>query len=185
MLIVSFRQSQKIWNRNKNRTIFREKKTRATIPGLFARTLVSCWKSAHATGAVREPREVTIHVRYPLGRALFSYLFFASFFSHKIEISYENGPQNTPKVDTFGSCFQKMRENRKVRFDCTGAYGLYMSPHRGAPKATQNYTKNKLIAETFSFQEKSENVQKTTPERSPNRWLYIVLTSLWRPLGQH
>ena len=24
-----------------------------------------------------------------------------------------------------------------------------------------------------------------TPKRSPNGWLYIVLTSLWRPLGHH
>ena len=105
------------------------------------------------------------------------------FCSHKIEIFNENCPQNTPKVDTFGSCFQKMKENRKVRFDCTGAYGLHMSPHRGAPRATQNYTKKQTDHRNLFFLgKKSENIQKVTPKRSPNAWAYIVLTSLWRPL---
>ena len=123
-----------------------------------------------------------IDPRDPLGRALFSYLFFGSFFSYKIKISYGNGPQNGPKVDTFGSCFQKMTENREVRFDCTGVYGLHMNPHRGPPRATQNYTKKQTDSRNFFFFEKSKNIQKVTPKRSPNAWAYIVLTSLWRPL---
>ena len=172
------------WKQNK--TDFRDKKqARATIPWICARTVVSCWKSAHARGAVREPRESIIVCRDLLGRALFSYLFLASFFSTKIEIYNENGPQNGPKVDTFGICFQKTKENRKVRFDCTGAYGLHMSPHRGKPRATQNYTKKQTDSRNFLFFEKSENIQKVTPKRSPNGWLYFSLTSLWRPLGHH
>ena len=46
-----------------------------------------------------------------------------------------------PKGDSFGSCFQKKIENRKVRFDCTGAYGLHVNPRPGTPKATQNPSK--------------------------------------------
>ena len=148
-----------------NGTISRKKKkVRATIPGICARTVVSCWEIAHARGAVREPRESLIDTRDPLERALFSYLFPASFFSHKVVISNENGLQNGPKVDTFGSCLQKMRENKKVGFDCTGEYGLHMHPHREPPRATQNYTKKKLIPETFFFSEKSEIYKKWHPK---------------------
>ena len=43
-----------------------------------------------------------------------------------------------PRLDSFGSCFQKKKENRKVRFDYTGAYGLNVNPRPGTPKATQN-----------------------------------------------
>ena len=48
-------------------------------------------------------------------------------------------PKMDPRVDSFGNCFQKKKENQKVRFDCTGAYGLHVSSRREAPKATQNY----------------------------------------------
>ena len=44
-----------------------------------------------------------------------------------------------PKVDSFGRCFLKKKGIRKVCFDCTGAYGLHVSPRHGAPKVTQNY----------------------------------------------
>ena len=143
-------------------------RVRAAIPGLFARTLVSCSKSAHARGAVREPRESIIVCRDPLGRALFAYLFSASFFSHKIEIVNENCPQNGPRVDAFGICFQNMKENRKVRFDYTGTYGLHMSPHRGAPRATQNYTKKQTDSRNPFFLGKIKKIQKNTPKRFPN-----------------
>ncbi len=121
---------QKKWNWNKMKQISKTNRVRATIPGICARTVVSCWKSAHARGAVREPRESIIVCRDLIGRAIFlAYLFLVSFFSHRIEISYENDPQNTPKV---GTC----------------AYGLHRRAHRG-PRSTQNYIKNKLIPETI------------------------------------
>ena len=84
-----------------------------------------------------------------------------------MEISNENEPQNEPKVNTFGSRFQKMREDRKVRFDYTGAYGLQMSPHRGTPRATQNYIKKQLFQKPF-FPRNNWKLTKMNPERSPN-----------------
>jgi hypothetical protein len=74
-----------------------------------------------------------------------------------MEISNENEPQNEPKVNTFGSRFQKMREDRKVRFDYTGAYGLQMSPHRGTPRATQNYIKKQKDSRNLFFYGKTTN----------------------------
>ena len=60
---------------------------------------------------------------------------------HKIKIFNENCPEMDPRVDSFGNCFQNKKENRKVCFDSTGAYGLHVSPRCGAPKAPQKYTK--------------------------------------------
>ena len=179
LLFPFFRISfQKIWNGNKMKQISEKKKrVRATIPGICARTVVSCWKSAHARGAVREPRESIIDPRDPLGRALFWYLFFASFVSHKIEISYENGPQNGSKVITFGSCFQKMKENRKMRFDCTGVYGLHMSPHRGAPRATQNYTKKQTDSRNPFFLGKIRKYTKNDPQKV-SKWVRVFLANV-------
>ncbi len=103
--------------------------------------------------------------------------FFGILFSHKIEIVNENCPQNKPKVDTFGSCFQKMKENRKVRFDCTGAYGLHMSPHRGAPRATQNYTKKPTDSRNLFFLTKNDT-QKVS------KWVSLFRANVpWAPLG--
>ena len=96
---------------------FRQKKrARATIPGTCARTLVSCLRSAHARGAVREPREVIIDDCYRLGRALFSYLFSASLFSHKIVIFNENGLQNGPQIGLFWELFSEKERKQKSAF---------------------------------------------------------------------
>jgi len=121
----------------------------------------------------------------PLGWALFAYLFLVSFFSHKIEIFYENGPQNTPKVDTLGSCFQKMKENRKVRFDCTGAYGLHMSPHRGTPKATQNYTKKPIDSRNLFFLGKIRKCTKIDHQKVSKSVTLFLANVPWAPLGHH
>ena len=55
------------------------------------------------------------------------------------------------KGESFGSSFQKKKENRKVRFDCTGAYGLHMSPSRGAPGATQKSRKKVAPPQNLFF----------------------------------
>ena len=136
------------WKRNE--TAFPTKKTSSSNNS--CNSCSNCCfflKKRACEGAVREPRESIIDVRDPLGRALFSYLFSASIFSHKIEIFNENC--------TFGNCFQKMRENRKVRFDCTGAYGLHLSPHRGVPRATQNYIKKQKDSRNLFFYGKTTN----------------------------
>ena len=108
--------------------------------------------------------------------------FWHLFFSHKIEISYENGPQNKPKVDICGSCFQKMRENRKVRFDCTGAYGLHLSPHRGVPRATQNYIKKQTDSRNLFFLRKIRKYAKSDT-RKVSKWVSLFLANVpWAPL---
>jgi hypothetical protein len=105
------------------------------------------------------------------------------FCSHKIEIFNENCPQNTPKVDTFGSCFQKMKENRKVRFDCTGAYGLHMSPHRGAPRATQNYTKKQTDSRNPFFLGKIRKYTKSDTQKI-SKWVRVFRANVpLAPLG--
>jgi len=53
-----------------------------------------------------------------------------------------------PIFDSFGSCFRKKKENRKVRFDYTGAYGLHVNPRPGTPKAEQNPP-----SKTYGFQD--------------------------------
>ena len=77
----------------------------------------------------------------------------------------QSGPEMDPKEDSFGSCFQKKWENRKVRFDCTGAYGLHVSPRPGAPKATQNYSKKQVDSTNLLFQGKIGKWTKNDPPR--------------------
>ena len=68
-------------------------------------------------------------------------------------------------------------------FDCTGAYGLYMSPHRGAPKATQNYTKTQTDCRNLFFPGKIRKCTKNdTQEVSKSVTLYRANVPLV-PLG--
>ena len=89
-------------------------------------------------------------------------------------------PKMDPRVDSFGSCFQKKRENRKVRFDCTGAYGLHVSSRRGAPKATQNYTQKqdwfqKPFFRASFFGTQSRDFQWKRTRNGPQSWLFWEL----------
>ena len=68
-----------------------------------------------------------------------------------------------PKLVSFGSCFRKKEENRKVRFDCTGAYGLHVSSRREAPEATQNYPQKPDRFQEPFFLRKIRNIKKTDP----------------------
>ena len=94
-------------------------------------------------------------------------------------------PKMHSKWILLGAVFRKWKKIEKcvstaqARTDCIWAHTV---ERPGRPKFTQ---KNKLIPGTLFFQEKSENIQKLTPKRSPNEWLYFSLTFLWRPLGHH
>ena len=84
-------------------------------------------------GAVREPWERMIVSNLPFVGHSFLHVF--SSFLHKIAISMKMVPKMDPIFDALGSCFRKKKENRKVCFDCTGAYGLHVDPPPGTPKA--------------------------------------------------
>ena len=47
-----------------------------------------------------------------------------------------------PEGDFLEALFSGITEGRKVRFDCTGAHGLHVSPRRGTPKVARNYAQN-------------------------------------------
>ena len=147
------------WKRNQT-TLFWKKGARATIPETFARTVVSSWKSAHARGAVREPWKRMIVRNLLLEVCFFLAVFLHPFVSHKVKILMKMVTGMDPKGDSFGSCFQKKWENRKVRFDCTGAYGLHVSPCPGTPKATQNYAKKWMDSMNSFFLRKNQKNYK-------------------------
>ena len=86
----------------------------------------------------------------PLGGHFFPTCFPHPFFHTKLRCSMKVVPKMDPIFDFVGTCFQKKKETRKVCFDCTGAYGLHVSPRPGTPKATQNPPqKTKRIPGTF------------------------------------
>ena len=71
-----------------------------------------------------------------------------------------------PEVDCFKSSFQKTQRNRKVRFDCTGAYRMHVSPRRETPQAAQNYVKQTHTKSRNLFcLEEYEQTQKMRTKR--------------------
>ena len=102
----------------------------------------------------------------------FSLPFFAVFVFTQLRDFNANGPNTDLRAASFKSCFQKARENRKVRFDYTSAHGLHVSPRprRGAPKAGQNDS-NKLItngSHRVSSSKKIKQLTNSDPQRHPN-----------------
>ena len=82
----------------------------STCSCFLLRQLFLVQKTAHARGAVREPRAMVIGPRRELfanGEAPFFEQFFGALFSLKIEIVEENGSQNGPNMKTLGSYFSE------------------------------------------------------------------------------
>ena len=76
------------------------------------------------------PRDVSTKYPHPFGDLSgVSFRHFQNFSRKKVSWN--------PSV-FFLRCFRKKEENRKVRFDYTGAYGLHVGPRPGTPKAKQN-----------------------------------------------
>ena len=91
-------------------------------------------------------------------------------------------PKMDPRFDSFGSCFQKKRENRKVRFDCTGAYGLHVSSRREAPEAIQSYPQKPDRFQEPFFLRKINKMTKTDP-RQVSKWVSLFRANVpWAPL---
>ena len=87
-----------------------------------------------------------------------------------------------PRLVSFGSCFRKKEENRKVRFDCTGAYGLHVSPRPGTPKAKQNPPKKPDGFQDPFFLETNWKMTKTDP-RKVSKWVTLFRANVpWAPL---
>ena len=91
-------------------------------------------------------------------------------------------PKIDPIVDSFRNCFQKKRENKKVRFDYTGAYELHVSSHREAPEATQNSPeKTNRFQEPF-FLRKIRTITNTD-SRKVSKWVTLFRANVpWAPL---
>ena len=116
----------------------------------------------------------------------FFYLFFCIlFFNKKSRFQWKWSPKWTPKGILLGAVFRKNEKIRKcvstaqARTDCMWALVLER------PRILKITPKNKWIPWTVFFYQKSENWQKMTPKGRPKGWLYILLTSLGRPLGHH
>ena len=91
-------------------------------------------------------------------------------------------PKMDPRVDSFGSCVQNKKENKKVRFDCTSAYGLHVSPRPGAPKATQNYPQKPDGFQEPFFLRKIREITKTDT-RKVSKWVTLFRVNVpWAPL---
>ena len=96
MYFQKFSETKKLWNTCSNKKNGFEQQFLQFVLKLLllVETIVSCWKSAHARGAVREPREAIIDPWFYLGGHLFLHVFSHPFFSYKIEIFNENGRRN-------------------------------------------------------------------------------------------
>ena len=89
-LHFSLARFQKICNGSDSKTASFSNKTE--LEQQFLQFVLELWfpveESAHANGAVREPREATIDVRDPLGRSSLSYFFVCTI----VRTKFENGP---------------------------------------------------------------------------------------------
>ena len=92
-------------------------------------------------------------------------------------------PKMNPRVDSFESCFQKKKEMQKVCFDCTGAYGLHVSPRCGSPKAAQKYTKKHTDSRKVFVQRKNGNLPKNDTRKVSKRVRVYRANVPWAPLG--
>ena len=70
-----------------------------------------------------------------------------------------------------------------MRFDCTGAYGLHVSPRPGTPKATQNYTKKQMDSMNRLFLPKSRKLTKNDTQRVSKKVSLYPANVPWAPLG--
>ena len=134
-----------------------------------ARTIVSCSKSAHARGAVREPRAMVIGSCLPMGGHLFLNNLLRPFFHSKLQFWTKHVSQMDPKWGLLGPTFQKKCENEKVCLDCAGAYGLHMSPSLEALNATQK-SKKKYMFQVSLFSPTISNICGTWPPKGVQMW---------------
>ena len=95
----------------------------------------------------------------------FFYLYFCILFFTQNQDSNENGHRNGPQSGLFWELFPEKMKKWEVRFDCTGAYGLHVSPRPGAPKATQNYSKKQVDSMNLLFRGKIGKWTKSDPPR--------------------
>ena len=70
-----------------------------------------------------------------------------------------------------------------MRFDCTGAYGLHVSPRLGTPKATQHYTKKQMDSMNRFFLPKIRKLTKNDTQRVSKRVSLYRANVPWAPLG--
>ena len=118
-------------------------------------------------GAVRGAWEGAAHANFALAGILFYLSLLHSFSIQKTIIYATLVAETAPGRDLLVFVFRKSSETRKVRFDCTSAYGLHASPRRGAPKAAQNYV-NKTYRFHDFFRDKFENQQTMTANKYLN-----------------
>jgi hypothetical protein len=94
----------------------------------------------------------------PLGEAFFSYLFFASLFSHKIVILNENGPQNGTQIGLFWELFSEKGRKPKSAFRLHRRVRIACEPSswnaKGQAKSTQ---KTRRIPRPFFSRKKLKN----------------------------
>ena len=126
-------------------SIFEHKtQARTAFFGTCARAIVSCLRSTHARGAVRGAWETAIHGKFHLGGHFFLTVSSASYFHQNSMSLTELVIEMEPEGDCLKSSFHKSSETREVRFDCTGACGLHVSPRHGAPQAARYYVTKRV-----------------------------------------
>ena len=111
-------------------------------------------------GAIKEPWDRAIHSNFHLS-GHFVLLVFCVIFHIESRFSMKVVPRMEPRVDSFGSCVQKEKENRQGRFDCTSADGSHVSRLSGAPKATQNHAKKTSGFQDPFFSTKNKKIEET------------------------
>ena len=128
------------------------------------------FKPARARAAVREPPGSSIGTLFIWRGTFFSNHFLKPFFHTNITFWIKFDSKMDPFCTLRRAFFKENYENRKVCLDCTGVYGLHMSPSRGLLWATQKSKKNRNIFQNRFLATKIQQIPKKSFQKSPNGW---------------
>ena len=121
----------------------------------------SCSKSAHARGAVREPRARLIGHCLTMAAHSFLKHFFEGLFSQKSRNLKENGTQNGSQFDSFFTLFWRKANMRKT------CWGSSENPSERVLRGFKNHKKLHIYEHNFynpAFSRKNRKIRKNLPQ---------------------
>ena len=147
------------------------------------RQLFLVQKTAHARGAVREPRAMVIGSCLRKGGHPFFDPSFGALFSLIILIFDENCLQNEPTMRSVGSHFLEKVWKWKSVFGLLRRVRIAYETIPWSAQSDQKVEEKKQPISEPLFLAKNENIQKKSSKRSPKGWVYFRGGASWGTFG--